>query len=100
MPGSLQIQTLVSMPFEENSYVVWLPDRKDALVFDPGLEPDLILDFLRDRELTPAALLNTHGHGDHIGGARALTEAAPPAPLIIGAADAHSATASNAHCRG
>ena len=47
MPAELNIQTLVSMPFEENSYVVWLPGRTDCLVIDPGLEPELILDFLR-----------------------------------------------------
>ena len=44
----MEIQTIVSMPFEENSYVAWLPGRTDAVVFDPGLEPDLILEFLRD----------------------------------------------------
>ena len=37
----LQIQTIVSQPFEENTYVVWQPPRSDALVIDPGLEPDL-----------------------------------------------------------
>ena len=40
------------MPFEENTYVAWLPGRGDAVVIDPGLEPELILDFLRDEGLT------------------------------------------------
>ena len=84
MPA-LNIHTLVSMPFEENTYVVWLPPRRDALVVDPGLEPDLILDFLREQDLTPAAILNTHGHADHIAGNAALKAAFPEAPLIIGA---------------
>jgi glyoxylase-like metal-dependent hydrolase (beta-lactamase superfamily II) len=84
MPTPLQIRTIESMPFAENTYVVWLPDRKEALVIDPGLEPDLILDFLRAEGLTPAAILNTHGHGDHIGGNAALKAAFPEAPLIIG----------------
>src|SRR3954470_1645825 len=86
MPG-LNIHTLVSMPFEENTYVVWLPGRHDVLVVDPGLEPDLILDFLREEGLTPAAILNTHGHADHIAGNAALKEAYPQAPLIIGVND-------------
>jgi hydroxyacylglutathione hydrolase len=84
----LQIQTLVSMPFAENTYVVWRPGRSDALVIDPGLEPDLILDFLREQGLTPAVLLNTHGHADHIGGNEALKAAYPGAPLLIGVNDA------------
>jgi glyoxylase-like metal-dependent hydrolase (beta-lactamase superfamily II) len=85
MPADLNIQTLVSMPFEENSYVVWLPGRTECLVIDPGLEPDLILDFLREQGLTPAAVLNTHGHADHIAGNEALKGAFPEAPLVIGA---------------
>ena len=68
----MEIQTIVSMPFEENSYVAWLPGRGDAVVVDPGLEPDLILEFLRERGLAAAAILNTHGHADHIGGNAAL----------------------------
>jgi hydroxyacylglutathione hydrolase len=88
MPEPLQIHTLVSMPFAENTYVVWQPPREDALVFDPGLEPDAILEFLRDQGLTPALVLNTHGHADHIAGNAALKGAFPDAPLLIGAGDA------------
>src|SRR5262249_34573333 len=47
MTAPLHIRTIVSMPFEENTYVVWQEGRTDTVVFDPGLEPDLILDFLR-----------------------------------------------------
>ena len=76
------------MPFEENTYVLWLPDRKDAVVIDPGLEPDLILDFLREQQLTVSAILNTHGHADHIAGNAPMKAAFPEAPLIIGKNDA------------
>jgi hydroxyacylglutathione hydrolase len=88
MAEPLQIHTIVSLPFEENTYIVWQPPRADAFVFDPGLDPDAILAFLRDQELIPAAILNTHGHADHIAGNAALKEAFPDAPLIIGAGDA------------
>jgi glyoxylase-like metal-dependent hydrolase (beta-lactamase superfamily II) len=84
----LQIQTIVSMPFAENTYVVWRQGRSDAVVVDPGLEPDAILSFLAERELTVAAILNTHGHADHIAGNTAVKEAYPAAPLIIGIGDA------------
>jgi glyoxylase-like metal-dependent hydrolase (beta-lactamase superfamily II) len=97
MPGRLQIRTQVSMPFDENSYVVWLPGRRDALVFDPGLEPELILDCLRQEGLTPTAILNTHGHADHIAGNAALKEAFPEAPLIIGINEQHLLTDANAN---
>jgi glyoxylase-like metal-dependent hydrolase (beta-lactamase superfamily II) len=84
----LQVETLVSMPFQENTYVVWLEGRADALVIDPGLEPGLILGCLQDHGLTPAAILCTHGHADHIGGNEALKRAFPAAPLLIGRGDA------------
>jgi hydroxyacylglutathione hydrolase len=97
MAESLQIHTIVSMPFEENTYLVWQPPRREALVIDPGLEPDAILDFLREQDLKPAVILNTHGHADHIGGNAALKEAFPAAPLIIGEGDAPMLTDADAN---
>lgn len=93
----LQIRTIVSMPFEENTYVVWRPDRSDALVIDPGLQPGLILELLREEGLTVAAILNTHGHADHIGGNGALKQAFPDAPLLIGEEDAIMLTDADAN---
>ncbi len=85
MTAPFSLRTLVSMPFEENTYVAWLPGRADAVVIDPGLEPEIILEFLRDEGLTAAAILNTHGHADHIAGNEAMKQAFPAAPLIVGA---------------
>ncbi|HYT91079.1 MAG TPA: MBL fold metallo-hydrolase [Gemmataceae bacterium] len=88
MATALQIHTIVSMPFQENTYLVWRPERTDALVIDPGLEPQPILDLLREQARSVAAILNTHGHLDHIAGNEALKAAFPEAPLVIGAGDA------------
>jgi hydroxyacylglutathione hydrolase len=92
-----QIHTIVSLPFEENTYVVWVPGRGDALVIDPGLDPEAILAFLAEQQLRPAALLNTHGHADHIGGNEALKQAFPEAPIIIGVHEAHLLTDAEAN---
>jgi glyoxylase-like metal-dependent hydrolase (beta-lactamase superfamily II) len=97
MAAPLEIHAIVSEPFAENSYVVWRPGQTEALVIDPGLEPHLILDFLRSHRLTPAVLLNTHGHADHIGGNEALKKAFPAAPLIIGADEARLLTDADAN---
>jgi hydroxyacylglutathione hydrolase len=93
----LEIHTIVSQPFAENTYVVWRKGRTDALVIDPGLEPELILDFLHEGGLTPASILNTHGHADHIGGNEALKAAYPEVPLIIGVNDARLLTDADAN---
>lgn len=88
MTATLQIRTIESMPFGENTYVVWHPGSTDCVVIDPGLEPELIADCLREEGLTIRAILNTHGHADHIAGNEAMKQLAPDAPLIIGAGDA------------
>jgi glyoxylase-like metal-dependent hydrolase (beta-lactamase superfamily II) len=88
MTPPIPVRTVVSSPFEENTYLAWLPGRTDCVVFDPGLEPDLIFDALRAEGLAVAAILNTHGHADHIGGNQAVKSAYPDAPLVIGAGDA------------
>jgi len=85
---SLHIHSIVSMPFAENTYVLWREGRQDAVVVDPGLEPDEILDFLQEKGLSIAAILNTHGHADHIAGNAAMKEAFPGAPILIGHGDA------------
>jgi hydroxyacylglutathione hydrolase len=83
----LQIHTIVSAPFDENTYVVWQPPQTHAVVIDPGLEPESILEFLRLQGLQVAAILNTHGHADHIAGNDAVKNAFPDAPLMIGSGD-------------
>lgn len=90
--ANLHIEGIESMPFAENSYVAWLDDSTDCVVLDPGLEPGKILAFLARRGLTPKAILNTHGHSDHIAGNETLKVRWPDAPLIIGVRDADKLT--------
>ena len=85
---TVRIHAIESEPFAENSYVVWREGSTDALVVDPGFEPDLILTFLWKHDLNLVAILNTHGHVDHMAGNRAIKKAFPDAPLIIGVGDA------------
>jgi len=87
-PPGLLIKTVTSRMFAENCYLASVPGRTDCVVIDPGLEPARIMALLRDSGLTPAAILCTHGHADHIAGNAALKEAFPEAPLIIGEGDA------------
>jgi len=85
---AISIHTIVSEPFAENSYIVWREGSREAIVVDPGFEPEPILDFLSREELACAAIVNTHGHVDHMAGNAAMKRAFPESPLIIGARDA------------
>lgn len=88
----LRIWSIVSAPFEENTYVAALPGRTDCLVVDPGLEPEKILELLESETLTPAAILITHGHSDHIAGNEALKERYPDCPIVVSEEDAAKLT--------
>jgi hydroxyacylglutathione hydrolase len=89
VPGlQLNVGTVVSMPFDENTYIANLGGQSDCVIFDPGLEPDAIVAYLEERSLAPAAIVCTHGHSDHIAGNGALKQRWPGCPLVIGAGDA------------
>jgi glyoxylase-like metal-dependent hydrolase (beta-lactamase superfamily II) len=87
-PEDLSIEVIESMPFAENSYVVHHRDSSDCIVFDPGLQPDLILEHLEAVKLRLAAIMITHGHCDHMAGTSALKQAFPDVPVVIGRGDA------------
>ena len=55
--------------FETNAYVVAPEPGGPALVVDAPPDPSGIVDLLASFDLTPVALLVTHGHIDHAGGA-------------------------------
>ncbi len=49
-----------------NSYVVWDPASKDAVIFDSGADCTEMIQFIEKQGLKPQAILLTHAHGDHI----------------------------------
>ncbi len=50
---------------QENTVIVIDDDTKEAIIVDPGAEGDKILEYLKDYK--PVAIVNTHGHRDHVG---------------------------------
>jgi hydroxyacylglutathione hydrolase len=88
----ITIRSVVSMPFDENTYIVSNADSTDCLVIDPGFDPQAILEALEEDDLHPVAILCTHGHSDHIAGNETLKERWPECPLIIGHGDASKLT--------
>ena len=68
----LKIKTLVFNPFDENTYLVWDTDTREAMVIDPGMynaaERQRFDDFIRENGLTLTHMVNTHLHLDHTWG--------------------------------
>jgi glyoxylase-like metal-dependent hydrolase (beta-lactamase superfamily II) len=73
-------------PLDNNLYLLTTPGSKDAIIVDPSLESDLVLDEIRARGLTVRKILLTHAHLDHILMVRAFHEATG-APVSLHAAD-------------
>jgi glyoxylase-like metal-dependent hydrolase (beta-lactamase superfamily II) len=93
MQGSgYTIESIESAPFAEMTYVAWKTGQHEALVVDPGFDREAIIDLLDRNGLRPAAILNTHGHADHIAGNARMKLLYPTAPLIIGRNEAHLLT--------
>jgi glyoxylase-like metal-dependent hydrolase (beta-lactamase superfamily II) len=87
------IDSLILGAFETNSYVLRESDAsEDCLVIDTGLEAGVLIDFLRDNELDPVAIVLTHGHVDHIGGLAALRSEFPDIKVYIHKLDAEMLT--------
>lgn len=61
------IKRIVVGELEVNCYVVWNENTLEAFVIDPGDEFLKIDNFLKSKNLSVKAVINTHGHGDHIG---------------------------------
>lgn len=80
------LETLVVGPLQVNCYLVACSATKQALVIDPGAEGERILAAVQAAGLTLAAVVNTHGHFDHIGANRCLVERTG-APLLLHAGD-------------
>jgi glyoxylase-like metal-dependent hydrolase (beta-lactamase superfamily II) len=71
---SLHVVTCTVGPFQENCFIVWSSDTREALLIDPGDEPEVIARQVERNNLQPLAILNTHAHLDHIGAVAALRD--------------------------
>jgi hydroxyacylglutathione hydrolase len=87
-PSSLSlIESFPVGPLGCNCSIVADPGTKQAVVIDPGDEPDRILEVLSKNSLKPVALIHTHAHLDHVG-VSALLSRLTGAPLLMHEDDA------------
>src|SRR5664279_3932859 len=84
--GLYLIETFPVGPLQCNCAIVADPTTREAVVIDPGDEPDRILEALAGAGLRAVALIHTHAHFDHAGSS-ALIKRITGAPILMHAGD-------------
>jgi hydroxyacylglutathione hydrolase len=95
----MNITTFVLPPLDTNCFGVTDDNSNDAIIIDPGVLTGELLEFAEAPGRTVLAILNTHGHIDHIAG-NAQLRRITKAPIYIHADDApllENATMNGAH---
>lgn len=64
----INVTTLPVGSGQANCYILFKEDSKNALIVDPGGEPEKIKKVIADLKANPLAIILTHTHFDHIGG--------------------------------
>ncbi|OGV61374.1 MAG: hypothetical protein A2283_00795 [Lentisphaerae bacterium RIFOXYA12_FULL_48_11] len=81
----MHIDSIVVGEFQVNCFILW-ENSPNALVVDPGDNPERISNFLKQNGLIPSAYLFTHGHCDHISALPILCREFP-APIAMHKSD-------------
>jgi len=61
------IKCIVVGPLENNCFIIADENTKEALLIDPGDEPDRISDIIAENNLKVKYIVCTHAHFDHVG---------------------------------
>jgi hydroxyacylglutathione hydrolase len=60
------IETIVVGPLESNCFIIANENTKEALLIDPGDEPDRILELIAENNYKIKYIVCTHAHFDHV----------------------------------
>ncbi|WP_349290824.1 MBL fold metallo-hydrolase [Anseongella ginsenosidimutans] len=73
----ISIKQFTFNPWAENTFILY-DETRECIIIDPGChireEQDLLVKFIRDEQLNPVLLLNTHCHIDHVLGNKFVQE--------------------------
>ena len=73
-PRMLLVETLAVGPLQCNCSILACADTREAVVVDPGGDPEKIMAIVKDFDLTVVAAVHTHAHLDHILATRDVKE--------------------------
>lgn len=85
--GAVRVIPFRVAPFDNGMYVL-VDERRDAIVIDPSMAEREVLRTVREEGIRLLAILNTHGHPDHVY-ANAPVKEATRARLAIHSLDAY-----------
>ncbi len=68
------LKRLVLGPLATNCYLLSCTKTKETVIIDPAEASTVLLEIIGDNDFHLKYIINTHGHGDHIGGNRFLKE--------------------------
>jgi len=75
MPMRIIVEQIPNRPIDSNSFVIYEQGKNSCIVIDPGTEDCAeLIEFFEKRSITPAYILLTHEHFDHIWGVNKLKE--------------------------
>jgi len=82
----MKYEHIIVGAIETNCYLVYCEETKECAVIDPGAEAEKIIHLIRQKELKPTIVINTHGHVDHVGANMDIIDEYS-IPLLIHSAD-------------
>ncbi|GJQ57336.1 MAG: MBL fold metallo-hydrolase [Candidatus Scalindua sp. AMX11] len=88
----LEIQKLQIGPLGSCCYIITSVGSSEAMIIDPGGDAEQIIKLLEEKGLELTLLINTHGHGDHIGANKELKRVFPESKICIHQDDAEMLT--------
>ena len=86
MSRPLQVRQLTVGPLEENCWLLADPESGEAVLVDPGDEPERLLASVKESGCALAGVWLTHAHFDHVGGVAGIVRAAQ-VPIWLHPAD-------------
>ena len=70
----MNIVTITGGSLYTNCYMAWGENSDTCILVDPGFDAEQILDQVRSQGKQVEAVLLTHGHFDHVGGAKGIAQ--------------------------
>ena len=85
--NNLVAERYIVGPIEENTYLVYEENAKEALLIDPGSKSEEIVERIKELNFEKLIIFLTHGHGDHIAGVEFFRSNFPNAKVAISIED-------------